>query len=257
MLGAPESTAYDLRFRVFDMPVRVHPLFWLVMALISGQRDNLGLIVTFIAAAFVSVLVHECGHGLMARSFGDSPAILLYGMGGLCFTGERSHYPRRRLAVLACGPGAGFLLFGVTVIAGRLFFGIDPRDSLAAVGLGHRVGGGGGFPSRLVEEFYLYLLFINLWWGLLNLLPIWPLDGGQMTSVLLGMVSPAQGARWTHIVSLLTASLLAMWVFQRENLFMALWFIMFAMVNFQALQSMHATARYGNPSPDDADWWKR
>src|SRR5579872_3242893 len=113
MLGAPESTAYDLRFRVLDMPVRVHPLFWLVMALISGQGEDIGLIVTFIAAAFVSVLVHECGHGLMARSFGDSPAILLYGMGGLCFTGESSHHPRQRLAVLACGPGAGFLLFGL------------------------------------------------------------------------------------------------------------------------------------------------
>ena len=93
-------------------------------------------------------------------------------------------------------------------------------------------GGLAGFPSRIAAYAYYDLLVINLWWGLLNLLPIWPLDGGQMAGVLLSMINPAQGMRWTHIVSLVAAGCLAMWVFQRDQLFLALWFIMFAMMNF-------------------------
>ena len=40
MLGMPEPTAYDLRFRLLGIPVRVHPLFWIVMAVMGGGGEN-------------------------------------------------------------------------------------------------------------------------------------------------------------------------------------------------------------------------
>ena len=46
------------------------------------------------------------------------------------------------------------------------------------------------------------MLWINIMWGLLNLLPVWPLDGGQITETVLSQVNPYDGRRWTHIVSL-------------------------------------------------------
>src|SRR3954468_9177048 len=98
MLGTPETTAYDLRFRLSGIPVRIHPLFWLVMALLGYQPGNLPALLVFVAVAFLSILVHEFGHGLMARAFGDSPAILLYGMGGLCTTAAGRQTPGQRLA---------------------------------------------------------------------------------------------------------------------------------------------------------------
>src|SRR6185312_7868300 len=109
------------------------------------------------AVAFLSILVHEFGHGLMARAFGDQPSILLYGMGGLCYTAAGRQTPGQRLAVLASGPGAGFLLFGLTVLAGWLLFGITPRESLALAGLGGGAFWPAGFPSDWAARVYLNL----------------------------------------------------------------------------------------------------
>ena len=41
MLGLAAPTPYDLRFRLLDIPVRVNPLFWLVMAILSGAETGL------------------------------------------------------------------------------------------------------------------------------------------------------------------------------------------------------------------------
>jgi Zn-dependent protease len=98
--------------------------------------------------------------------------------------------------------------------------------------------------------------WINLVWGVLNLFPIWPLDGGQMAGVILTMINRRNGMRWAHVVSLLTAGLLAMFFFQKQNLYLGLFFVYFAVINYQVLQSLHHAAKYGNLE-DDADWWKR
>ena len=108
MLGT-SSTPYDLRFRFLDIPVRIHPLFWLMMAVLGWRDNDLASVLIWVGCAFVSILVHEFGHGLMAKQFRGSPSIVLYGLGGLCYSqGERT--AGQRLAVLLAGPGAGFLL---------------------------------------------------------------------------------------------------------------------------------------------------
>ena len=58
-------------------------------------------------------------------------------------------------------------------------------------------------------ETFAFLIQINLLWSLFNLLPIWPLDGGQATQILLSLYDRARGPRWGHIVSLLCAGGLA------------------------------------------------
>ncbi len=92
MLGVPDTTAYDLRFRFLGIPVRVHPLFWLVTALLASESRDPKAILIWIACVFVSILVHEYGHGLMSRAFRCSPSIVLYGMGGSA-TPRRSGRP--------------------------------------------------------------------------------------------------------------------------------------------------------------------
>ena len=76
-------------------------------------------IVIWIGCVFVSILVHEYGHGLMSRLFRCSPSIVLYGMGGLCSSESERQTPWQRLAVLFAGPGAG-LLFCVRCIEAGL-----------------------------------------------------------------------------------------------------------------------------------------
>lgn len=260
MLGMPTPTAYDLRFRLLGIPVRVHPLFWVFMWLISGAGDQLGPALVFIGCAFVSILVHEYGHGLMSRFLGEEPrSIVLYAMGGLCETPMERHSLWQRAGVLIAGPGAGFLLLGLTLLIGFAAFGVHPLDALALID----VGPGNDLSANLLllaHGRYVWiafkcLLFINFWWGVLNLFPIWPLDGGRLATVFLTMSNRRHGRRRGHIVSLITAALLAMWEFQNDEKYRAFFFAYFAFINFQALQAIHEFSRY-NLSDEDAEWWK-
>lgn len=275
MFGAPE-TPYDLRFRLLGIPVRVHPFFWLVAAMLGWKQENIPIVLLWVGCVLVSILVHEYGHGLMARAHGASPTILLHAFGGLCIYQPDRESPRQRLAVLLCGPGAGFA-FCLVVMAGfSAAFGLTPREHLsfaqALVGIhsdpfallsGSRklgldpVGQLNGDPQALLARFETYwdLIQINILWGLINLLPIWPLDGGQVSQTVLSQVNPYNGRRWTHIVSLLTAATFALFIYTRtQSFFSALFFIYFAVINYQMLDSIHRAQSLG---VYDDDWWRR
>ena len=150
MLGMPESTSYDLRFRLLGIPVRVHPFFWLVAAFIGFRERNIPLTLLNVGCVFLSILVHEYGHGLMAKAFRFSPSIVLHGLGGLCFSEAERQSLRQRLAVLICGPGAGFALFGLVILAAWAIRGIPPADSLALIGIGERIPRDGVHRARRV-----------------------------------------------------------------------------------------------------------
>jgi Zn-dependent protease len=251
LLGSPDSTPYDLRFRLLDIPVRVHPLFWLVMLIIGPHQDLLSSVV-FISCAFVSILVHEFGHGLSSRALGREPmGVVLYAMGGFCMFDAEHTVPWKRLIVLACGPGAGFLLLAFVLAFANAQYGITPLDALALIG----VGGGDPFnalmplrSSRVLIDAFFALLYINFWWGVFNLFPIWPLDGGRMLQTVLGELNPRDGVRWSHVVSLLTAGGLAVYRASSGGpgaMFSALWIGSFAFLNYQILQSMHDAYRWG------------
>ena len=256
MLGSPEVTPYDLRFRLLGIPVRVHPLFWLIMLLISGEDKNLAAGAVFILCAFVSILVHEFGHGLSARLVGDEPSeIVLYSMGGYCAF-HKSHASRwDKIFVLICGPGAGFVLLGAVLAWGFFDSGINPWNALAIVDLGNgdAVDAIVRLPHSLpLRHAFCALLSINLWWGILNLFPLWPLDGGQILATVLKMFSARNGMRYAHVVGLLTAGCLAVWFGMEHRYFMAIWFGFFAYINHQMLQSIH----YAYRSTDEGEWWR-
>ena len=61
----------------------------------------------------------------------------------------------------------------------------------------------------LKREFVDDLFWINLMWGVVNLLPVWPLDGGQISRDVLTIVSPSNGASVAFGISLVQAGLLA------------------------------------------------
>jgi Zn-dependent protease len=237
MLGSAEATPYDLRFRLLSIPVRVHPLFWLVMLFLSGQLDrsdfDLSEAGIFLICAFISILVHEMGHGLASRLMGDEPMeIVLYAMGGYCAFHQNRLTRWRRIFVLACGPGAGFLLLGLVLVY------------VFSTGMPRSVG---------LETAVADLIQINLVWGILNLFPLWPLDGGQIMGVGLGMISPRSGMRWAHTISLLTAGCIAVWLVSVHVFMMAIWFGYFGFINYQMLRAMH----YTHQSSEDPEWWRR
>ena len=121
MVGAAE-TPYDLRFRLLGIPVRVHPLFWIMGRAGLAGSDDWRTWSLWVACVFVSILVHEYGHGLMSKRVRqlavDRP---LDGRRPLLQPGG-PQTPRQRLAVVLWGPGAGFVLYGVVMLRllGRL-----------------------------------------------------------------------------------------------------------------------------------------
>jgi Zn-dependent protease len=268
----PAPTQFDLNFRLFGIPVRVSPWFW-IMALILGGEITPGRAVLWVAAVFFSILIHEFGHGLVAKAFGFRPQIALFGMGGLCASEADRQTPNQRLAVLLAGPGAQFVLLGLVALWGsaalgvsfegaleqaRWDLGLPPGNTLTALKKDAALELAN--PASLI---YKDLLFINLLWPLLNLLPIWPLDGGQIAGELLAKINRRDGRRWGHIISMITASLVAFYLLHKMQgdlegfrLLQILFFVGFAFVNYQILQAYHH--QYMARGPDeDPDWWTR
>jgi stage IV sporulation protein FB len=264
MVGEAE-TPYDLRFRLLGIPVRVHPLFWVVMAVLGWQDRNLPMVVIWVACGLVSILVHEYGHGLMSKVFGSTPSIVLWAMGGLCYSQTERQSLGQRLAVVLSGPAAGLCLYFVVMLATSAMFGLTAPEhlSMSEVFLNFRPNfevlrsAQQKFPNETSFNIYWFLMQINLLWSLFNLLPIWPLDGGQATQILLSLYDRARGPRWGHIISLLVAGGLAIMALAQgtDNFFRALFLGYFAMINFQMLQSLHQAHSMGLHQEDD--WWKR
>ena len=259
MLAQPGSTQYDLRFRLMGVPVRVHPFFWLVGLMLGARLDDGRLILIWVVVVFASVLVHEMGHALASKWQRLRPSVVLYGMGGLCYS-DRERLPLPgRLAIILAGPGAGLLLAALAMALAFVAGGATPIDSLAMFGVGPgdpgRVGSWLSFNSYLINTFF-FVLFINAFWSLVNLLPVWPLDGGQFTGEVLGHRDPRAGMRQTHAVSMVTAGAVALWMGSRGDWFPAIFFAVFAITNYQALQLLKQGA-FGSAFDDPADWWRR
>jgi membrane-associated protease RseP (regulator of RpoE activity) len=260
MIGMSE-TPYDLRFRVLGIPVRVHPFFWLVAAMLGWRPHNIPMVVLWVGCVFVSILVHEYGHGLMAKAYDCSPSIVLQGLFGLCYSNSERLTPRQRLAVIFGGPGAGFVLCVLVMLVASAIFGITASEHTGMIadllGLGSRPASiDFKLRAELNFEIYKNLVWINLVWGLINLLPIWPLDGGQACQILLSLYDRARGVRWGHIVSLLVAGSLAVLAFTwTSDIFLTIFFALFAVINFQILQSLHQAHALG--AYQDDEWWRR
>ena len=272
MVGLAGETQYDVRFRLLGVPVRIHPFFWVISAVMGFQayQNDIPAVLLWMGCVFVSILVHEFGHALTSKAFYCSPSVVLWGMGGLCYSQAEQQTPRQRLAVLFAGPGAGFLLFAIVVLLFWIFLGVTPIEQAQLIafefGLSQAPGDG---VVKLVNSFaghrelrlfvfnvYWFLVQINLFWGLVNLLPVWPLDGGQVSQILLTFYDRSRGQRWGHIVSLLVAGAVALVSYAlTQKLFLPLFFGYFALVNYQVLQTLHQAHSMGLNQDDD--WWRR
>lgn len=166
MLGQIAPTEYDLRFRCFGFPVRVHPWFWATSAYIVWS-DKLDYTLVGIVAVFISILIHELGHAFAIRYYGGRSEIVLQFFGGYA---TKNVNPSRlgNIIISAAGPAAGFALWGVL----RLLLLQFPLQLATA--------------HEYVRVLLSVLLFANWAWSLMNLLPVWPLDGGQIAHQVIG-----------------------------------------------------------------------
>ena len=253
LLFEPQRTQFDLNFRLGDIPVRVHPFFWLAaLILFGGWLSAPGapmLLAIWVAVFFVSILIHELGHAVVMKYYGDHPSIVLYAFGGLAIpsgggagggfydSGWRPRArqtPIRKIQISFAGPLAGFILAFVTALIARtagVKVWIEVVEYFPHIEVeGLRLGSGLWF-------LVLQTVYINIVWGLINLLPVYPLDGGQIARELFALSGAYDAQRKSLYLSLFTAIGAAIFGWQMlDNLWMALLFASLAFSSWQALQ---------------------
>lgn len=214
-------------FQNVDVFVSFWYIFLMVLLLfLPGTREG-GLSVQgplLVCAITLSLLVHEFGHAFVAKTQGLTPSIILHGFGGACLH-EPAEDDGKGALILFAGPGAGLLFAGLVL-------------ALMIAGVGQL--------SSLVGMFLVYLLWVNVVWSLINLLlPIWPLDGGQLFHLLLRRMSSGQKARirtlQTSVICTVVFGTTA--AFYLGSLYIALMGIFIIMGNIQLYRS-------GNPLVD-------
>jgi Zn-dependent protease len=264
----PNETPYDLHFRVGSVPVRVQPWFWLVSALLgwglaqglAGDEGAvvLGYVLLWIACSFFSILLHELGHVWMGQAFGSRGHIVLFSFGGLAIGSSDQSARWKRVLVYFAGPGIQLLLWLLLWGLGEVLLAPLPRDAR-----GRLVEWG-----RPVAAVYVMLSFINLWWPILNLLPVWPLDGGRITRELCEAGSPRSGTEIFFLISAGFSGVLALHCllgqtpggglpFLRDwfqgSLFSGIFFAMFCLQSIQLYQLERSRRR---PWNDDRMPWE-
>jgi Zn-dependent protease len=239
----PAPTRYDLNFNIVGIPVRVHPLFWLITVLFGMSGDLLSLPI-WVVAVFVSILVHELGHALAMRFYGRPARVALYSGGGLTVpesvswgysVANVSLTADQEIVVSLAGPGTGFLLAGLVLavvlalggsVTVGLLFGLLPVP-LASLPLGGWLG------NQIVGT----LLWVNIFWGLINLMPVFPLDGGHVARLLWLKADPWGGVRKSLWLSVVAGALVALaGLVLMQSIFIALMFGVFAFQSYQSLQ---------------------
>ena len=206
-------------FTIARIPVRVEPVF-LVIAGLWGLRyldAGLDVVLIWVLASFVSILVHELGHGFALKAFGQPSAIVLHAFGGVTMSQRGATFSRAKSIVVSL---AGSL-------TALVLLWLPTRQLLGSEGTYE-------WPRNVVIMIY-FLSFQNLWWSVANLLPIRPLDGGNVTAELFGL----DRARRLSIGVALAA---AVWAFFNDQGYAAFFALFLAFNNWQELRAAQSGA---------------
>lgn len=206
-----------VHFSIFGIPVSIQPFFWITMAFIGGAlRANTPQAILelclFILAGFISILVHELGHALSIKAYRVPTSITLQAFGGYATFPAGSLNRKQSFLVTAAGPAI--------------------QLALAAIAFGLLLAVPAIAQNPNLKEFTTTLVEISVVWAILNLLPVLPLDGGQLVNAVLG---PAR-IKITLWITIITSVVIAAAAFHFTKSFLLPIFL--AMFGFQAFQAL-------------------
>lgn len=211
------------------IPIRISPFFWLLAIVIGGLSSDFNLLQTalWVVVILFSVLLHEYGHALTALAFGQTARIELVPLGGVTYREGKKLKPWQDFIVVLNGPLVGFLIF---ILA-----------SIAVASLG---------TPRTINAFTYTLLITqvaNLYWTILNLIPVHPLDGGRLLSIVLEGLFGVRGFRFSFLLSSLIGVAIGILFFIEGNLLAGSLFLMLAFEGYRSWESSQHMA------PQDQD----
>jgi len=252
-LSEPGRTDFDINFVLWGIPVRVHPAFFILPLFLGrglmapGMNAGAGLLV-IAAMFFVSILVHELGHVFAYRHFGRNGRIVLYWMGGLAIadsgnspwasTSQRRFTGNQQIIVSLAGPIAGFMLAAACVGVIYAFRGTTQMGwvfGFVPVPIANMTGTAmedNQVFQMLIQGGIIWNVLINL----LNLVPIYPLDGGQVSRELFVKFDPMNGVTNSLLLSIAAGVALAVMGLSGQDRFLAFFFGFMAWQNYQTWQ---------------------
>ncbi len=201
-------------FTLFGIDVRLHWL-WFVVAYwqISNpvsQYSSLAWNIAEYLSLFGIVLLHEFGHALACRSVGGrAERILLWPLGGVAYV-QPPNRPGAVLWSIAAGPLVNVALAPVFIGAYMLLPEAGPQAAALMTDL---------------NQFAWMLMAINIVLLVFNMLPIFPLDGGQiLRSLVWFAIGPVKSLLIAAGIGLLAAVGIGVWAAVRQDI----WFIVLA-----------------------------
>jgi len=198
------------------IPITIHPIFFLVAGIIGFlSSQTLAGTALWILIIMVSIIIHELGHAMTAIAFGQQAKIELVGFGGLTHHNGKELKPWQSFLVVLNGPMAGFALCGAAYAVYQFF------------------------PQQGAVHYALAItVFINLFWTVVNLLPIQPLDGGKLLGIVLEKILGPRGVRLSYLVSIILAMGFAFLFFLLGLVIAGAIFFLFAFESYRAFSSL-------------------
>jgi stage IV sporulation protein FB len=215
-----------ISFKFLRIPVNIHPSFWLFLLFFtqiyrSCSWENLiiGIIL------FVSVLVHEYGHGFAALACGAQPEIDLEGLGGTTKYNGVKVSNKQDFLITVCGP-----LFESLLIVIPYFI----------------------LKNSAIEGYYIkYILYmtmkLNILFCLLNLIPLYPLDGGHISRYLLTEKFGEKGLKISLHLGIASALVVGPYLFFKGYLCFAVLLFIYGFKNVQIYRQTRFARTRSNP----------
>ena len=188
------------------------------MAFIGGglhaaNSTDILLVLVFVFAGFLSIMIHELGHALTIRKYGLPAAITLQAFGGYASFPAGKLDRKQSFFVTAAGPVLQFV-FGVLLIV------LAPSISIP--------------EGSLFLPFLRYLIWVSIAWSILNCLPVYPMDGGQMMAAILGPKKQHN----VHLISSIVAVIIGVAGYlYLGTILLPIFMALFAWQNWQSYQA--------------------
>ncbi len=209
------------------IPIQIHPIFLLVVFALSAINSNFELfgLIIWAFVIFFSLVVHEMGHALTAVAFGQHASIDLVGFGGLTRRQGHPLRPIKEFIVVFMGPLAGFILGIACFLIYNLYATHLPVS---------------------IQEVLQIAYYANFFWTIVNLIPVQPLDGGQLLRITLEGFFGIKGLKTALFLSFLTGVLLSLFFFSIQQIFLGVIFMIFTYESFRSWTSTLSMTKQDN-----------
>jgi Zn-dependent protease len=208
-LGSIGKTSIDVDFSFLI-------LVGLFTILNYNQQAGIQYALIWIPIVFVSVLFHELAHAatIAALGFGASQ-IVLGGMGGVTINQRRAK-PWQDFLISVAGPLSSFLMAVLAGLAAQTVLGRS---------------------DKMLVVLLPRLALANIWWGMFNLIPVPPLDGGHATRDFFRMFLTERTAFIVAIwIAIVGGGAAAVYLFTQQSFFIAFYVAWFVYLAFQQWQ---------------------